>query len=441
MAATLPCVDSDPSFYNEPSRRLSVLDEADVLVLGGGPGGIGAAVAAARSGARTILVERTGSFGGNWTAGILGTIMASPQVHGIFQELVERIEKRQGWRQWGESYGGGGTYDIETARLVLDEVVVSSGVVPYFYTQFSDVIREGSRLTGAIVESKQGRQVIRAKQFIDSTGDGDVSVRAGASFDKGREKDGGMQPMTMIFMMDHVDNDSISPWWHEQPECLQAWKEAKARGEVTVPREDVLAFQMPRKGQWTINTTRILGKDGTRIRDLTDATIEARRQVAEIVAFLKKYIRGFENAVLLETAPGIGVRETRRIHCDYTITADDILKVPAFDDCIARGSNFIDIHNPAGEGTTLAFPPKGKWYEIPYRSVRVRGLDNLLVASRCLDSTHEAHAAIRVTNQIMAVGEGAGTAAALCARDGLASTRDLDPARLREALRAKGAFV
>jgi len=430
-----------PGFYDAPARRLAVLDSADVVVLGGGPGGLGAAIAAARSGARTILVERSGTFGGNWTAGILGTIMPCPYVRGIFAELVDNFAKRQAWYQWGESYGGGGTYDIETAKLVLDQVVVSSGVVPYFYTQFSDVIREGSRITGVIVESKEGRQVIWGSQFIDSTGDGDVSVRAGASFDSGRESDGATQPMTMIFMMDHVDNDNISPWWHEQPECLQAWKEAKARGEITIPREDVLAFQMPRKGQWSINTTRIIGKDGTKVRDLTDATIEARRQVAEIVAFLKKYIRGFEKAVLLETAPAIGVRETRRIHCDYTITARDIIDVPAFDDCIARGSNFIDIHNPKGEGTERVFPPKGKWYEIPYRSLRVRGLDNLLVASRCLDSTHEAHAAIRVTNQVMAIGQGAGTAAALCARDQLASTRDLDVALLRAELRRQGAFV
>ncbi|MDF3056539.1 MAG: FAD-dependent pyridine nucleotide-disulfide oxidoreductase [Rariglobus sp.] len=434
-------MEQSQDFYCEPQKKLRVLDRADVLVLGGGPGGLGAAISAARNGARTILVERTGSFGGNWTAGILGAIMPSPHVHGIFKELVTHLANRNSWYQWGDTYGGGGTYDIETAKKILDDVVTSAGIIPYFYTNFSDVIRDGSQVKGVIVESKQGREVIWADQIIDSTGDGDVSVRAGACYEQGRQGDAAMQPMTMIFIMDQVDNDSISPWWHEQPECHQAWKEAKTRGEVTVPREDVLAFQMPRKGQWSINTTRILGKDGTRIRDLTDATIEARRQVAEVVAFLKKYIRGFERAVLSETAPFIGVRETRRIHCDYTITADDILTCPKFDDCLARGSNFIDIHNPKGEGTTLVHPPKGAWYEIPYRSIRVKGIDNLLVASRCLDSTHEAHAAIRVTNQVMAIGEGAGTAAALCVKGGFSGTRELDPALLRQTLRANGAFV
>jgi ribulose 1,5-bisphosphate synthetase/thiazole synthase len=433
-------VKSPVAYCEEPARQLPVLDEADVLVLGGGPGGIGAAIGAARAGARTILVERSGTFGGMWTSGILGAIMRSPEVKGVFAEIEEQFARRQGWYQWGGAPGHGGTFDIEVAKIVLDELIASAGVVPYFYTQFSNVLREDGRITGAIVECKDGRCVIRAKQFIDSTGDGDVSVRAGATYDQGRAVDHKMQPMTMIFMIDHVDNDNISKWWHEQPECLQAWKEAKARGEITVPREDVLAFEMPRKGQWTINTTRILGKDGTKVRDLTDATIEARQQVAQIMNFFRKHVKGLENAVLLETAPQIGVRETRRIHCDYTMTVEDILKVPPQPDCIARGSNFVDIHNPEGEGTHLAFPPKGSWYEIPYRSIRVRGLDNLLIASRCIDSTHEAHAAVRVTNQVMTIGQGAGVAAALCAQKGL-TTRELDTDLLRTTLRSQGANV
>ncbi len=135
------------------------------------------------------------------------------------------------------------------------------------------------------------------------------------------------------------------------------------------------------------------------------------------------------------------MRETRRIRCDYSVTSDDIVRVTPFDDCIARGDWYIDIHSPAGEGTERVHPPEGKWYEIPYRAIRPRGLENVLVASRCLDSSHEAHAAIRVTPQIMAIGQAAGTAAALCARHRLASTRALDPALLRETLRAAGAFV
>jgi hypothetical protein len=429
--------------YHEPARELVALENADVVVLGGGPGGVGAAVAAARHGARTVIIERFGSFGGTWTAGILGALMPFPFVRGIFADLISRLDVRQGWRSWGDptQYGNGGTYDTETAKLVLDELVLSSGAIPYFFTQFAEPIVDAGRLTGVVVETKEGRRVVWGKYFIDCTGDGDVSVRTGASFDQGREIDGQSQPMTMIFRMDDVDDERVLAYKDDDPRFERAWMAAKQRGEVTVPREDVLAFQMPRRGQWSMNTTRIVGKDGTRVRDVTDAMIEGRRQVSEVASFLRRHIPGFENAVVSESAPHIGVRETRRIHCDYTITADDIVKVPEFDDCIARGNWFIDIHSPTGEGTERIHPPEGKWYEIPYRSIRVRGFHNLLVASRCLDCTHEAHAAIRITPQIMAIGEAAGTAAALCLMSQLPSTRDLEVSHLRATLRAFGAFV
>ncbi len=432
------------STYREPSRELPVIDEADVLVVGGGPGGIGAALAAGRSGVRTILIERFGSFGGTWTAGILSAIMPFPFVRGIFQELQKRLAEAGAWKGWdptGGAYGGGGTYDSEAIKTVLDRMVVEAGVVPYFFTQFADVIREGDRVTGVIVETKEGRAVIRARQVIDASGDGDVCVRAGVPFDQGRDSDGAVQPMTMIFKMVGVDSDRANEArkgdWH----FTKAWAAAKAAGEVTVPREDVLASPNPREGEWNFNTTRIIGKDGTKVRDVSEAMIEGRRQVAEVAAFMRKYARGFENAVVSETAPHIGVRETRRIRCDYTISSDDIVKVTPFDDCVARGNWYIDIHSPTGEGTERVHPPEGKWYEVPFRSIRPQGLANVIVASRCLDSSHEAHAAIRITPQVVAIGQAAGTAAAMCVKQGLASTRDLDTTQLRDDLRRQGAFV
>lgn len=430
-------------FVEEPARRLPVIDEADVLVVGGGPGGLGAALAAARSGARTILVERFGSFGGTWTAGILSAIMPFPYVRGLFDELQRRLAEMGAWRGWNPAggHGDGGSYDSEAIKLVLDRMVVEAGVVPYFFTQFADVIRESDLVTGVIVETKEGRAVIRARQIIDASGDGDVSVRAGAPFEQGRESDGATQPMTMIFKMVGVDDARAQEGRKDDWSFSKAWAAAKAAGEVTIPREDVLATPNPRAGEWNFNTTRIIGKDGTKVRDVSDAMIEGRRQVAEVAAFMRKYIPGFENAVVSETAPHIGVRETRRIGCDYHITSDDIVKVTPFEDCIARGNWYIDIHSPTGEGTERVHPPEGKWYEVPYRSIRPRGLANVLIASRCLDSSHEAHAAIRITPQVMAIGQAAGTAAALCVKQGLRSTRDLDAALLRETLRAQGAFV
>ncbi|MFA6959406.1 MAG: FAD-dependent oxidoreductase [Opitutaceae bacterium] len=432
-------------FYEEPAKKLPVVAECDVLVVGGGPGGIGAAVSAARNGAKTILVERFGSFGGTWTAGILSAIMPYPYVKGIFAEVVAGWQKRGGWNEghWGahDGWGGGGTYDSEVAKVVLDRLVVDAGVTPLFFAQVAEVIREGSRVRGVIIESKEGRQVILAKVIIDSSGDGDVSVMAGVPSDKGRESDGGVQPMTMIFKMTGIDDEKADVAKKADPGLTKAWQAAKASGEVTVPREDVLLARNPKPGEWNFNTTRIINKDATKLRDVTDAMIEGRRQVAEVAAFLRKNISGFENAVVSETAPHIGVRESRRIRGDYTVSTKDIVEVTPFEDCIARGNWFIDIHSPTGEGTERVYPPDGKWYEIPYRTIRAQGVDNLLVASRCIDSSHEAHAAIRITPQVMAIGEGAGAAAALCVKLGLQSTRDLDAKVLRETLRKQGAAV
>lgn len=432
---------SSSAFHEEPARRLPVIDEADVLVVGGGPGGVGAAVAAARNGVRTILLERFGSFGGTWTSGLLSAIMPFPYVRGIFAEVSEALQKASSWAGWSSEYGAGASYDVETAKVVLDRLVTEAGVIPYFFTHVADVIREGDRVTGVIVESKEGRAVIRAKMVIDSSGDGDVCARAGVPFALGREKDGATQPMTMIFTMAGVDTPRAQESRRTDPSAAKAWQAAKARGEVDVPREDVLYSPNPRPGVWNFNASRIVGKDATKVRDITEAMIEGRRQVAQIAEFMRKNVPGFENAYVQETAAHIGVRESRRILGDYTIGADDITKVPPFDDCIARGNWFIDIHSPTGEGTVRVHPPAGKWYEIPYRSIRPRGLENVLVASRCIDSTHEAHAAIRITPQVMAIGQGAGTAAALCTKQGLASTRALDVALLRSTLREQGAFV
>ncbi len=427
--------------FVEPARELPVLDEADVLVLGAGPGGIAAAVAAARNGASVILAERFGLLGGTWTTGHLGAIMPFPFVRGLFEEITNRLRDAGAWFAGKADYGSGATYDIELAKIVLDRVVMESGIRPYFFAQVAGVFREGGRITGVVIESKQGRHVLTGRVVIDATGDGDVSVLAGVPSAQGRDSDRGCQPMTMIFTMDGADDDRVMASRKEDPGFTRAWREAKARGEITVPREDVLAFKMPRAGQWSFNVTRIINRDPTKLRDVTEAMFEGRRQIAEVVSFLTKYVSGYEKAWLSGMAPHIGVRESRRIKCDYTMTAEDVIKVPEFSDCIARGNWFIDIHNPAGEGTERIHPPEGRWYEIPYRSICAHGVDNLLVASRCIDCTHEAHAAIRITPQVVAIGQGAGIAAALCVKRNLASSRDVDVAELRRHLREQGAFV
>lgn len=333
--------------FTEPARPLPVLDQADVLVLGGGPGGVSAAVAAARTGARTILVERFGCFGGTWTSGILSAIMPFPFVKGIFEEITDLLKEKNSWNPWGKNYGCGASYDTEAAKIVLDQFVTQAGVKPYFFAQASGVLKTGSHIDCVIIESKEGRQVITAKQFIDSTGDGDISSLAGVPFSYGRAEDHACQPMTMIFKMEGVQDDRAQAYLTTDPRCAKAWQAAKAKGEVTNPREDVLLGVMPKPGQWNFNATRILGKNASKIQDVTEATIEARRQVDELARFMRKYIPGFENAVVSETAPHIGVRESRRIHCDYTITADDVIKVP-----------LLTTASPGATGTSTSIAPR-----------------------------------------------------------------------------------
>ena len=443
--------------FVEPARELKVIDDAEVVVVGGGPGGVGAAIAAARHGARTIVLERFGALGGTWTYGVLSAIMPHETIGGIFIEFRNRMAQRGGWRRKLETEPDGvGRYDAEVAKVVLDEMAAEAGVVMYYFAQVAHVFKseDGKRVVGVVVQSKEGRHVVTGKVFIDASGDGDVCALAGVPFEIGRPGDHALQPMTMIFKMDNVDTPRAQAYLATDSMCGRAWREAKAWGEVTVPREDVLLGIQPKPGQWSFNSTRLLGYDGTKLRDVSRATTEARRQVNEIAAFMRRNIPGFENAYVSETAAHIGVRETRRIRCDYTMVGEDIRNGKKHADVIARGDWFIDIHNPKGEGSATGDgsmitqeiaakmgPDKGDWYEVPYRSTTAHGLDNLLVASRCLDTTHEAHAAVRASPQICNIGEAVGAAAAQIIRRGLTSTRCVDVAQLQADLRKAGAKI
>jgi hypothetical protein len=444
--------------YLEPSRTLEVLDRADVVVVGGGAGGVGAAIAAARNGAKTLLVERFGCLGGTWTSGLLGMVMVNWTARGIFEEFRRKLAERGAWNEIrGESwkYWGGdappadpasyeGTYDVETAKVVLDEMAAAAGVRVLYFAQAVHAFKDasGRRVTGVAIQSKEGRHALEGKVFVDSSGDGDLCALAGAEFDLGRPSDGALQPMTMIFTVEKVDTPRALAYLKDDWGCHKAFQAAAARKEVTVPRDSLILNPAPKPGRWNFNCTRLQGYDGTKLRDVSAAMVEGRRQVAEVLGFLRKHIPGFEKALVAETAAHIGVRETRRIRADYTITGDDIRQRRKHPDAIARGNWLIDIHSPKGTDFTPMDPIRnGEWYEIPYRSTTVRGFDNLFIACRGIDATHEGHGAIRASPQVCAIGEGVGIAAAQMIAEHLTSSRAVDITALQAALRRAGALV
>jgi hypothetical protein len=274
-----------------------------------------------------------------------------------------------------------------------------------------------------VFETKSGPVAIRARVVVDCTGDGDLAARAGAPYEVGREEDGLVQPMTLLFRMVEFERAAFEAYVREHPGEWRGvhglWdliRRAAAAGELQLPREDILFFATPHEREVSVNSTRVTKVLGTDVWDLSYAEWEGRRQMRQIAAFLHRYVPGFEKAYVVQSGVNIGVRETRRILGDYQLTAADILEARKFPDVIARSSYPVDIHNPEGTGTLLKRLPPGEAYDIPLRCLLPRNVEGLIVAGRCISGTHEAHSSYRVMPVSMATGQAAGVCAALAAR-------------------------
>lgn len=424
----------------EPQREIPVLAEVDVLVAGGGSAGWAAAVAAARRGAKTLLVEQYGFLGGMMTVGgvgcLCGPYTCAPGssrrqiVFGLCGEFMRRLEARGA----GYKYLHRFQVDHHRAKIVLDELITEAGVRPLYHTFCADVLMEGPRLRGVVVENKAGRQAIVARAVIDATGDGDVAARAGAPYEKGDE-DGQLQGPTYIFDMAGVDVERAMA---VPPATLRALMEEAARtGEWPLPRVSGSYSPLPQPGTVHANMTRVYDTDGTDPQSLTHADIEGRRLAALYAGFLRARVPGFERAHLAGLAPQIGIRETRRIMGEYVLTGDDVLSARKFEDAVCDAAWPIELHDPAGPDTRRTHLQGDATYQIPFRCLAPLRVEQLFVAGRCLSSTREGNGSARVMAYAMAMGEAAGTAAALSLAAGR-TLRGVDRATLRATLEAQG---
>ena len=419
-----------PGFSFAKDSKNTKVKHWDVIVVGGGPGGVPAAVAAARNGARVLIIEKYGFLGGMATSALVLPYMKYSAgdniiVRGLFEEFLDMLQKNGGIREIGNNaqdqirlntfttdLQNRAHFDDEIMKCCLDRFVLDSGAEILLHAQAIGILRKDGAIKAIKVFHKGGIEDLSADIFIDSTGDGDIAAWAGAKIEIGREGDNACQPMTASFRMARVDADKMP----DGKEINRIYDEAKKRGEVKNPRENVLKFRTVHPDVIHFNTTRVIGKSALDGWSMTEAEIEGRRQVEEMSRFLIKYIPGFENSYLMKTGSQIGVRESRRVMGRYVLTGEDVLGARHFDDGIACGSYDIDIHNPSGTGTVIKRLKDGTYYNIPYRCLVPDGIENLIVASRCISSTHEAHSSLRVMPIVWAVGQAGGTAASICVK-------------------------
>ena len=450
------------------SQRLS----ADVIVIGGGPAGMCAAIAAAREGVSVILVEQGGFCGGMATRGLVGPFMTCYDakgekmiIRGLFEEIVNRMvergfaihpsEVRSGtaftsWIIIGHEHVT--PYEPEGLKVIMDEMLTEAGVKVLYHTDFLHPVLEESTITGVLVSSKRGLEVIKGKVVVDCTGDGDVATRCGVPYEMGNEELNLMQPASMFFQISNVDPDAVEAdiqanihnFYRKDGVNYRSfhWRvtEARENGDWDLKRVSIGLFRMPKPDEWCVNTSRIMGVDSTDNESLSNAEIVGRQQAQHILHFLRKYVPGCENARIKSTASYIGIRESRHIQGDYRLTVDDLLDSKVPEDSILLAANSVDVHGRFGPTSNEYVPIKGDYYGIPYRSLLPRGVEQLLIAGRCVSADSTAAGAIRVMPPCMGMGQAAGTAAAMAVKENT-TVRKVDAQDLRRVLKENGAYL
>ncbi len=421
------------------------MTDYDVIVVGAGPSGVLAALAAAREGAQTLLIERSGMLGGSNTASLVCPLMTfhageTQVVAGLAQQVVDRLAACGGTLGHIPDPLGVTATLTPIEPTLLTQVYFAMlrqapGLRVLLHATLTEADARDGHIQSVVCVHKGGVSRFSARVLIDATGDGDLAALAGAPYHQGRESDGLAQPMSMLFKLGHVDYAPIRAAMRREPEqfvlrkgaleqpytavsgFFELVRHAKEAGELTVDRDRVLLFQGVREDEAIVNMSRVIRKRSTDAEELTEAELEARAQVDELTRFFRRFVPGCSQAYLAQTGACVGVRESRRIVGQYTLTEQDIQRCRSFEDSVACCAFPIDIHDPLGAGLEWHASDTRCFYDVPYRVMLPRSLDNLLVTGRCASATHEAMASLRITATAMAMGEAAGVAAGMASRE------------------------
>ena len=440
----------------EPARTLPVYGEFDVVVIGGGPAGLAASVSAAKRGARTLLVERYGFLGGMGTAGgvtnfagLYGRRNGEMQqlVHGVVDDLLARIDALGGLNQPQDGMAGRirvRSYDVSAYKCAADQLLLSAGVFILFHAWAAAVLMKDTAIEALVVETKSGRQAIRARCFIDCSGDADVAHFAGVPFELGDGQGSALFPSTM-FRVGHVNAEPALAAVGDFKAIneLMAQSEERHPGRYRFPRQGAILRPQKNPAEWRANVTQIRnaqGKamDATDARQLSEGELEGRRQIIEYFRFLKNEVPGFEQSTIVDIAAQVGIRETRRITGAYALSGEDILSSARFDDVIGINAWPMEMHVDGNISWGFPRDDQRAFNDLPWRMLLPRQVSNLLVAGRCASMTHEGQSAARASGGCFVMGQAAGTAAALLASG--AAFADIDIHHLQQALLQDGVF-